>query len=227
MATFLDMVQELHGLAGGGGNPPNRIDNLSGEYSRLVRFVADAEIEIQNWWANWNFLWTQTTSGFHVTANGRTQPPEDLATWDDTGLFIREGTTYDWEPINVRDYNDDRGFLNTGDTGYPATAYILPDNSLLFDPTPDRDYPFLADYWKRPVRLTEADQVTPIPDAFTRTVVVGNALIYFGAYDDAPELQRYGQRLVDENRSQLENSQLPIDKSAWIMGRGFEVQTER
>ena len=223
MATYLELVQELHQVSGASGAAPQRIEGLIGDYARLARFVATADYNVQTRWLNWNFLWARTGDEFHVTPSGPTLPPEDLFTWDTHAMFIRPSAGDDWQPVLVEEYSDAKGQILSGTPGFPLVANVLPDNSIDFDPVPDQGYPFRCDYWKRPVRLTTASQLSAIPGEYHSSVVVGTALGYYAEYDNAQELRMLAQELIESGRSQMEVHELPMDKSEWLMGQGFEV----
>ena len=224
--NFLELVQELHSLSGSSSTQPVSTVGQSGQLDRLVRFVRNADFNWQTRWLNWHFLFKQTSSGFTLTPDRTTAPPSDLFTWDTATFRVRESANDDWIPVNSRPYSDVKGGIFTTDTGLPFEAYVLPDRSLRFDPIPDQAYLFQSDYWRRPVRLIESADVSPIPDEYHLTVVLGTALLYYGYFEDAPELRQEAMGLIEQGRPQLESHELPDTEAEWLMGSTIRVGTD-
>src|ERR1700747_1122553 len=99
--TFLQLVQDLYREVGAaGGTPSSAIPTtvgVTGEILRLVNYVHDAELDIQNKWVDWKWLrktltfytGTQNQTGIFTTLNGAiSAQPTDLAEWDWKSFFI-------------------------------------------------------------------------------------------------------------------------------------------
>ena len=215
--TFLEIVQRLHRRGGASGAVPSTVADQSGEALRLVQWVQDADYNVQTKWLNWKFLYRRTGNNFRLTANGLTTPPADLFVWDPVTFFVRESTDDDWQPLDTDEHENVKSEIRATDTGQPYRAIILPDNCLEFEPIPSLAYYLRADYYKKPVRMNVDSSVSPVPEEYHASVILGTALEYFANFEDSPEVLREAQRLM-EHMSQLEASQLPNQLSQWTMG---------
>ena len=220
--TFLDLVQEFHEVSGSPGNAPVSVLNQTGAAARAVRWISNADYHWQARWHNWNFLFAQTPAGMQVTPGANLIAPTDLHTWDRRTMFVRE-TGGDWVPLRHVEYAMVKSRPPVTETGFPYQVTVLPNNSLMFDPVPDGPYEFRSDYYKRPVRLRQNEDVSAIPEEYLGTVVVGTAILYYAQWEDAPEQRILGLGLVEQGRSQLEAHELPTNQSEWTMGDTFAV----
>lgn len=223
--TFLELVQRLHELAGATGSPPTTVVGQIGESSRLVNWAAMADFNLQTRWLNWKFLHKQTGSNYQINKSGNTPPPSDLRTWDIDSFFIRESKRDEWSRIQTieREIWHSEGFLPPTQEGYPMMVVINQDMSLSFDPIPDQQYPIRADYYKAPVRMAADDDVSPVPKYYHDNVILGDALMFAGYYEEAPELLAQATFLIGSYRGQLEAEQLPGQADMWKMAGGLQV----
>src|SRR5271155_4174483 len=89
--NYLQLCQDLYREVGAaGGTPANAIPttvNTTGEILRLVNYIHDAELDIQNMWVDWKWLrkqltfytGTQNQTGIFTTLNGAVSAfPTDL-----------------------------------------------------------------------------------------------------------------------------------------------------
>jgi hypothetical protein len=221
--TFLEMVQKLHAKCGCAGSQPSSVTNQTGEARRLVNWIIDADQEIQLLWVTWKFLWAQDT-GRNTTNNVATlAKPATLAYWDfDT--FRINGESID----DVVEYQKIRSeILDTTSRAQPSRVIVMPDKSLMFEPIPNGAYPFQADFYKVPVVLVAANDVSLIPVQF-HNVVIGRAMMMYGNFEAAQEIKTDGAEIYSEFLERLENDQLPTEQNARFKGSGgfFEVTTE-
>ena len=208
--NFLELVQELHKLSGASGLPPSSTIGQTGEAERLIRWISNADYNWQTKWLNWNFLFRKTTNSFQVTTGADTLPPADLFTWDKQTFRIRASVSDSWQPLVVRTYAGVKANIGYGaDEGLPFQVVVLPDNSLSFDPQPDASYLFRSAYYARPIRLFANEDVSPIPKEYHGTIIMGQALMYYAEYEDAPEQLRMAISLMDFGRTNIESHELP------------------
>lgn len=226
MATFLEIVQDLHFEAGAAGLPPTSVVNQVGEADRLVRWVRKAEFFWQSRWANWKFMHRTLPAGFRTLRSIDTAPPDDLAAWDFRTFFIRVDEDSGWLPLQAQEYDVVKELPPETVDGLPLRVVVLPNDYLRFSPLPDREYDLRADYYRKPVRLEENSQVSMIPDAYVPTVVLGTALGYVADYEDAPELKRRSVELVEDHATQLQAAYLPQQAAEWQTGADLVVTPE-
>lgn len=207
--TFLELVQALHRESGAAGNAPTTVTNQTGEADRMVNWIKQANLHVQNLWENWKFL--RTTDSRALTASVNTlSAPSNLGMWDfDTFRIIPNGETTA-ETILAAEYEDVKTEDLDTSSGTPWRATVMPDGSLRFEGTPDAADTFQADYYRVPLttELTNNADLSSIPARF-HNVILGRALILYANYEGAEEIRTQGVELYTDYLARLENSQLP------------------
>ena len=63
MSTYLVLCQDMARDVGIPGTGPSAVDasTLSEEETSVVRYVAQADLDIQSRWFDWDFLWSEAT----------------------------------------------------------------------------------------------------------------------------------------------------------------------
>lgn len=234
--SFLQLVGDLFREVGASGAPPTTTVNQTGEALRLVNYVHDAELEIQNLWVDWKWLrktlvaftGTGNPTGIFTTQNGAISAfPLDLAEWDyktfqllpPGNTFYQQLPTFEWQEVRSEIFD------NT-DTQQPWRCIVMPDNTLRFDLTPDQSYQCSFEYRSVPYDLKVDADVSNIPARFANRLIVEWARMKYGGFENAAEQvstarqQIYG--VVDDQGiqqvvgllGQLENDQLPNAKNS-------------
>ena len=213
MSTFLQLVQRLHREVGAAGVAPTAVTSQTGEAQRLVDWISNADLQVQNLWHDWKFLRTEFSSSNTTTAGVRTlAAPSDLARWDPETFFIQE-SGQDAEPAaEVVEYQEVRGEkfdTSVASRDIPYRIIIMPDNTLRFDPVPDAVYTITADYFAKPTVLAADADVSLIPDRFHESVILGQAMIYYANHESAPEIIEQGMKIYEQSLPRLESVQSP------------------
>ena len=89
----------------------------------------------------------------------------------------------------------------------PSTFSVKPDMSLDFWPIPDAAYTVNGEYIKRIATMAENDDEPILPDF--HMIIVWRALMYYGAFQGAPEAFAHGQNEYRKLLARLEENQLP------------------
>jgi hypothetical protein len=223
--TFLELVQALHSEVGAAGAGPSTVVNQVKENARLVNWIKRADLRVQNKWINWKFLRAEFTTNNVTSAGVATlSAPAILKTWDlDTFKILYPGDT-EYSDIDVVEYEETKGEVLTTSQGAPSRVIIMPDNSLKFDPVPDGVYTVQADFYMKPVALVNNTDISAIPEEYHLSAVLGRAMIYYGNFENAPEIKLQGQELFSEGLAEMENHQLPNKNYSRLRtGGGFEV----
>lgn len=223
--TFLELVQALHSEVGAAGPGPSTVVNQVKENARLVNWIKRADLRVQNKWINWKFLRAEFTTNNATSAGVATlSAPAILKTWDlDTFKILYPGDT-EYSDIDVVEYEETKGEVLTTSQGAPSRVIIMPDNSLKFDPVPDGVYTVQADFYMKPVALVNNTDISAIPEEYHLSAVLGRAMIYYGNFENAPEIKLQGQELFSEGLAEMENHQLPNKNYSRLRtGGGFEV----
>jgi|HubBroStandDraft_4_1064222.scaffolds.fasta_scaffold00106_24 hypothetical protein len=251
--TFLQLVQQLYREVGAaGGTPTTAIPttaNTTGEILRLVNYVHDAELDIQNMWVDWKWLRqtltfytaAQNQTGIFTTSGGSISAyPTDLAEWDWKSFFIYPVNATSPQPLATAEWQEVRNqVFNTTSYTQPWRVIVMPNNTFRFDNIPDQSYQCFCEYRTVPYDLKNDADVSNIPTRFANRVILEMARLKYGMFENAPEqvaqakLQLYGT-VTDDGiptnmglLAALENDQLPNRKnSRRQQGNNIVVSTD-
>ena len=96
MSTYLVLCQNMArdiGIPGTGPSSVNASD-LSEEENAVVRYVKQADLDIQSRWLNWDFLWSEADITPSIGTSTLTSPT-DLANWKlDSIIFSKATDSY-------------------------------------------------------------------------------------------------------------------------------------
>jgi len=213
--NFLTLCKTLARESGASSSTLTTVSGATGENLRFIEWVRQANRDVQSLWANWKFNFAQAsdTTSVGVSVNSA---PSDLESWDRLRFKI------DGEAVPSIDYAEWSDF-GAVSIGKPSMVVVMPDNGLMFSPTPDDIYAVTGDYYKRPQDLTDNEDIPRIPETY-HDVIWLYALVNYAYYEAADEvLQRAKDRLM-ERLPRLEASQLPMAHNHAWSNPGFVVE---
>jgi hypothetical protein len=178
--TFLELCQRLRQEVGAAGSGPASVSAQHGEYARFVSWVPQAWLEIQLSRHSWRFTWAEASVPVEIGLRTYS-PPADLGTWDKATLKCNDRTllAQRWAEFRKHDVQD-------SDT-YPRFITQRPDGVLVLDSSPDQDGQVTFEYWRTPQALIEGGDAPRLPDRY-HMVIVYRAMLYYGLYENAPEV---------------------------------------
>lgn len=194
--TFLELCQTLRREIGVSGNGPSSVTSQTGQLEKIVNWIADADVYIQNAWQDWKFLWRQMNAVALTVGQAQYTPTElgvdDVGIWDINSLALDESTD-DYKLLAVKDFDEWRAQYRFGvkTNAQPDSVFVKPDNGLIFDAPPDSAYSFSGYYWRNPVRMSTNNDQSLIPERFHR-VIIAKAKIMYAEHDEAPEVMQGG-----------------------------------
>jgi len=109
MSTYLVLCQNMARDIGIPGTGPDDVTStsLSEEENAVVRYVKQADLDIQSRWFNWDFLWTEA-SITPVIGTSTLTSPSDVGNWKlDAIVFSKATNSYqeleymDWDDYNL------------------------------------------------------------------------------------------------------------------------------
>jgi|SRR3990167_11091827 len=180
-----DLVAEL-GVAGGSG--PSSTVSQVGELGNMVRWVAEADLYVQNLWLDWKFLWARA-SGQLLLANTDTITVADLETEVENGLILKSGTAAAYRPqfLAWPRFRERYDTIVRTASSTPAVWTVRPDNVIVLSELVSADTPWTLEYYRTPARLSANGDLSAIPVRFERIILARAAIIY-GVREDAPEI---------------------------------------
>lgn len=205
MSTYLELVQELAVECGVTGTITTTASQ-SGEYNRLVRWVAQAYTEIQNmnggrWrWLRSDFTFDTVADDFEYSFGDATDvdaaatitrfsswrfadyqnPPKQYLTSGGVG-----GQT--WLIYAKFDWWRNIYSIGTQTSGVPHHIAVSPRDTILLGPTPDDIYTITGEYFKSPQILSD-DSDTPEMPAQYHQLIVYKAMEKYAGYESANEV---------------------------------------
>lgn len=201
MSTYLELAQRTRRKCRVTGNGPSAVSGQSEEYARILDFVAESWLQIQNLRTDWLFM---RASASCLTVQGQTSYGatdfgiNDLGYW---ALDERAGDTFrnyvtasglgSEVFMGIVDYDSWRDLYLYGAnrTTYtrPLVVARTPDNKIACGPITDAGYTLGGDYYRLPARLVNAADVPLLPVQFHDAIVYG-AMKLYGASEAAPEV---------------------------------------
>jgi hypothetical protein len=186
---------------------------------RIVKWVNTAWIDIQEM-RLWNFIWKQDS--FTVSTNNRILDPVGAWQWK----------VHEWDYESFSLYRSDLGvtdemflqfmvwddFKLSYDIGTvtqqrPQIITRRPDEKLVLNFTADNDYIFSANYYALPVPLINNTDTPGMPERF-HLIIVWRACEYYAEFEEAGVLKAEMRKRFNRMLSKMEESQLPIVRTA-------------
>ena len=189
MSSFLQICQDFRQEAGLAGTGPASVKSQVGMDKKIVDWIRNAWINLQESQRTWRFMWKGDGS-ITCIADIRSYDPVSLGF--DVRNVIYESVTCRASGTQVRiplsyiPYNQFKTqCLNLQPvTGRPTIFTWSPDNKLMLHPIPSSDFVVEFEYYRNPQELTENTDVPIMPSRYHR-VLVYLALTHYAVHDDA------------------------------------------
>lgn len=197
--TFLNMCAEVRREAAVGSSGPTAVTSQTGMLERIVYWVRDAWLEIQNKYSDWNFRWVEFTD----------------ATEADTGAYdlgrLRVGSELYVNGVALPppvDFTYLKSLLQDAETNVPQMYAEQPDGKILFYPTPDAVYTIAGEHYSDPQTLTSEDDVITLDDKYA-LAIKWLAMMYYAGYEESGPQYNRAEKHYRDVMSRLEAEQLP------------------
>jgi hypothetical protein len=212
--NYLQLCRDLILEAGYSGNMVTT-ENQSGQFARVVKWIRQADIDLQNEHDDWTFMDREFM--FHTTVDQSRYTLEDLAAldvenvgaWDRDKMLVTDAYGRSSKLFSA----DFRLFHHRFETSMiqaarPNFFAVLPEGGLVLGPTPDAEYEITGWYRIAAVPLAEDEDVPLIPEPFHQAIV-WKALTYYGANEEAPIAMARGEQLYREALHKMRLRYLP------------------
>lgn len=213
--TFLEICQRTRELAGIAGTGPTTTVAQTGEMLRLVNWVKQSWIDIQNLQQTWNFMLADLS--FTTTGSQGDYTPTQMGATNLRKLDVEslrcEITALGYQnrqfmdPCDWTQFRDAYRFNTLTENRPIRFAQEPKTNSLYLDAIPDATgYTITGRYWTKPVTLSADADEPAMPDEFHMLIAYW-ALSKYAGYESAPEAKQEAA----ENTARLLNA-LSVDQ---------------
>ena len=233
MSTYLVLCQDMARDVGIPGTGPSTTTttNLSEEETSVVRYINQADQDIQSRWFDWDFIWTAASiaciNGTSTLTSSNTGFPGSAAAYPPLGNWkldsvVWDKTSDDYQILEYMVWNEYREIYKYGTVAsdVPEVYSVKPNGDLDIYPTPNATTSVAAEYWRTPIILsdiispaTTADaNVSSIPPRFHK-IIIARAKMYYAENEDAPEIMAGALAEFEDLLDKLEADQLPSQKN--------------
>ena len=228
MSTYLQLCADVQRECDVVGTEISAVTNQTGELLRIVNWVKNAWIEIQNRHTNWR--WMRSRFTVSATASDGVYAGTDCTDSRLSATITRFG---DWWLTDDEGFPMVRSYLTSagvaGETllrplswqyfyylyrrgtqtdGVPAHVSADPQNNLVLGPVPSATYTVSGEYQMSAQVLAANSDEPEMPSRFHQLIVYEAMKMYAG-YESAPEVMTRGVAGSNKIMRQLEASQLP------------------
>ncbi|RMD93747.1 MAG: hypothetical protein D6811_04310 [Alphaproteobacteria bacterium] len=226
MATYLQLCQDVARESGTVPTigAPTTVSGQTGRLARIVTWVKDAWVDIQKQRPDWQWMldeWSGT-----LTANTQRY---SAASFSIDSRFSRwvltdrqgnsalscyktsDGQTGEYELTIVPWMAFRRNYLRgsaASRTGRPQAVAVDDQQQLVFYPIPDAGYTVNGFYHKSPQVLASDSDVPECPAEF-HAAIKWRALLYLGAYDEAPDQMGFWNQQLMRTIGEMVRHQVP------------------
>lgn len=212
--NFLELCRDLILEAGYSGTI-NTTENQKGQFGRVVKWIRDAERDIQNEHEDWTFLdrefsfMTQEGKDRYSLNDLEALGIARVGTWDRDRMLITDAYGQSrklfWSDFRLFHHRFGTSLLQAGK---PQFFAVMPDGGLILGPEPDGEYQISGWYRMRATPMVEDTDEPLIPEPFHQAIV-WKALTYYGANEEAQMQLARGEQLYREALNKMRLRYLP------------------
>jgi len=216
--NYLQLVQKLMQESGISGATPTTVSGQTGMVKRLVDWVNDAWVDIQDYRDDWKFL--QSSFSFNTTTLVRDYSLTDLGItylnkFELETFKIYEsslGLSDQWALPNI-DYIRWSRILDIGEIENTKPSYFIinPSNSLTLDTAPTDIFTVSGKYYLGATELEDDTDIPSFPTQYHRAIVY-RALWYYGIFISSLEVSTGADVKYQQILNKLQKNQLPSRK---------------
>lgn len=220
--NYLQLCQRMVQKCGIAGSGPSSVLNQTGELARVVNWINEAWLSIQEERADWQ--WMRKSVSFTTVYQQRYYTPaqcgiSDFARWAmDTkeNSFRCYLTSVGTASEIFLSYLEFETFRDTYVYGAMRTTYsrpvvitVAPDKSIGLGLAPDNTgYTITGDYFSTPTQMTANTDTPEMPDRF-HMLIVYRAMMYYADYEQDAFLRQTAEAEYNRMLRRLTTEQLP------------------
>lgn len=214
--TFLELCQRVRQEVGANGTGPSTVLAQTGEYRRIVDWVASADEDVQRRFNEWKFmrgdfeLETVADDAVYI-ASETVIPVTNFRDWRWTTFKIRltsasVGSEVELPYIDYQDYLD----INIGSTSSSQPQCFTVGNAMeiILWPKPNAAYTITGEYQKSVTKMTADADTPPYPAEF-HMLPVYRAMMRYARFTGASEIYQDAQADYTRMLHEMSRTQLP------------------
>ena len=205
---YLTLVQRTWQKCGLSGAGPITILAQTNINARIVQYVSDAYLFVQQQHQDWAFHWAQADSalilGQSVYGSAADFGITDFREIDRVLLQVDSK----WQPLCFELNPAQAAFDNPGTDLRPTKLTMRPDRNWVLNTTPDETYPIRFEYYRTAHMLTADADVPLVPTDF-QWVIIWKALEYYANYDEDVSLREEAIMGYKSTLHRMEREYLP------------------
>lgn len=212
--NFLELCRELILEAGYSGSMITT-ENQSGQFARVVRWIRQADIDLQNEHEDWTFLdrefsfQTEEDKARYTLAELDALGVTDVGMWDRDKMLVTDATSRSskvyWADFRLFHHRYGTAMIKAD---RPTFFAILPEGGLALGPTPDAEYAISGWHRRKATPMLIDADVPLVPEPFHQAIV-WKALTYYGMNEEAPLIMARGEQLYREALHKMRLRYLP------------------
>lgn len=214
--TFLQLCQLTREKCGISGTGPALVTGQTGEMGRIVNWVQEAWIELQNRNRDWD--WMRAEFCLTTTALRQDYAPSEASLTDFSRWHVDTLRAYradlgvaDQQWLVAWDYQTFRDtYMFAQQTSGRPTVFAIRarDKALLFGSIPDDAYEIRGEYQKAARPFLSGSEKPSLPEEFHMLIVYG-AMLKYAYYENAPEVAQSAQLMYGSMLNHLMMNQAP------------------
>lgn len=219
--NYLQLSNAALEKCGISGNPLTTVAGQSKERLRLINWINDAWMDIQGAYENWMFMrasftfptvngqqsYTPAQANTTNFANWKILPENTFRIYQTSLGFSNEIWMPRWDYAYFRDLYL-FGAMRTN-TSRPVVYTIDDFKNIILGPIPNAaGYTVVGDYYKVPTELALDADIPSMPVEYHRAIVF-RTMMFYGAYESAPDVYNEGKEEFKKIMMRLELNQLP------------------
>lgn len=211
--TFLELCQRVRQESGISGSGPESVLNQKAILEKVIQWVKQADLDVQQAHEDWLFMWRM--SSITLASGVSEYQPITLGLNSLRAIDELEINGYPLRRYSWKQFKACRKHLGDG-KGEPTAYTVMPDGSLQFSPSPDKNYQAIIEYSMKPIAMQNDDDESIVPEDY-HPIILQKALMYYASHEEDNSLYQVAAQRYDEYLSLMAHELLP----QLSIGRGF------
>ena len=202
---FLTLWKRAWLQMGLSGSPPPSVEDVHSMHARVVDWVREADVHIQQLHYNWSFLWKEAET--HMQVGQHVYTPKELGIKDFNHLIrlsVSKDMSEGWERLRLMPFDP----LHHPGEGIPGRFVIYPNGQWGFDKAPDKVYQLAFEYYRTPKELSGNFDEPLIPEEWQHGIIHSAKMLY-AMYDEAPSDLQSANMEYQSTLTRMESRLLP------------------